>query len=257
MPLCLGDEAGKPKKGPRPAAVVSIQSPFVGPNEAKRKLDSIAKMRRLSLFFSACPADASAFIQPSGLFREHQVTSGEPSCLDGAVAFTLDTECPDSMTLSEGILARVLSYLNESEMLVRAAPVCTAWADAAALAHANLMFASLGCEEDDDASVDLFDEDDCIDRPLAGYPTNATAVSMVRDWNFLTRVFPWGRYLSEGGMKKVYKVYNTTAKAVEAVSVTYVVSLMLWLSRFSSSLPSPLPIFLVLLVTTTRLSKRA
>jgi hypothetical protein len=222
VPLCLGDEVAKPKKGPRPTAAVSIQTPLVGPNETKRKLDSIAKMRRLSLFHSACPADASEFIQPSGLFRENLGNVGDPLCFDGNVSFTTETELPEAMVLSEATLSRVLSYLSEREMLVRAAPVCAAWADAAALAHANLMFASLGSDDDEDASVDLFDEDDCIDLPVGGQVTNSRAVSMERDWNFLTRVFPWGQYLSEGGMKKVYKVYNATANAIEAVSVTYV-----------------------------------
>jgi hypothetical protein len=227
----------KPKKGPRPVAAVSIQTPLIGPNETKRKLDSIAKMRRLSLFHSACPADTLEFIQPSGLFREHLVNICEPSCIDGDVSITAGTEFHESMVLSEAILARVLSYLNESDMLVRAAPVCTAWADAAALAHANLMFASLGCDEEDDASVDLFDEENCIDLPPCGQVTNSRAVSMERDWKFLTHVFPWGQYLSEGGMKKVYKVYNATAKAVEAVSVTYVFTVIFRLPLLSSSHP--------------------
>ena len=41
-------------------------------------------------------------------------------------------------------------------------------------------------------------------------------------WNVLHCRFPWACFLAEGGAKKVHKVYNSTVKAEEALSVMYV-----------------------------------
>jgi serine/threonine protein kinase len=42
---------------------------------------------------------------------------------------------------------------------------------------------------------------------------------MERSWHFLNDKFPWATFLSEGAFKRVYRVWNSTVNAEEAVSV--------------------------------------
>lgn len=43
--------------------------------------------------------------------------------------------------------------------------------------------------------------------------------SLEYSWEDLSNLFPWGRFLSSGASKKVYKVHNAMTKQIEAVSV--------------------------------------
>jgi hypothetical protein len=183
--------------------------------------------RRRSIFYAACQVEDSEFIQPTGLFKDKAMMEriddteqAEHDDLDCDASFPRESEVGETFSLPESLLSRVISFLTESEMLRLAAPVCTAWADAAALAHANLMFASIGSCEDSNTDLDDILDIDEYNEGVKDGPANSIAAAMERDWTFLNRLFPWGRYLSDGGMKKVYKVYNSAAGAVEAVSVT-------------------------------------
>lgn len=101
-------------------------------------------------------------------------------------------------------LARVFEFLDESELLCKASLVCTAWADAAATAHADRMLASVQCGEENQ-------KEDVGPSSLAR--------SMEWSWSTLNERFPWGCFLSEGSFKQVFRVHNGAVNACEAVSV--------------------------------------
>lgn len=137
----------------------------------------------------------------------------------------------------DAVVVNIFSFLTETELLMKASVVSTSWADGAATAHANLMLASLGStdvpEEDADseseddqgsvASADIEEDAGSTSAP-AGISSlrNTVAASMERRWSSLTRSFPTGQFLSEGGFKVVYKVWNAAVGQEEAVSVMYV-----------------------------------
>ena len=121
----------------------------------------------------------------------------------------------------ETVLSNVFSFLKEYEILCSASVVCTKWADAATKAHASLMLFSVGCTADFSNTGDLLDDDASLENfnseisPIS----NSVACSMQRSWDYLTQNFPYGVFLSEGAFKQVYRVWNTSVKAEEAVSV--------------------------------------
>ena len=145
----------------------------------------------------------------------------------------------DAVLRDEELLSPIFSYLTEEELLVSASAVQTSWAEAATSAHATLMLVSVGCstsfveggnDEDDDSD----DEGDdatmdgsssmmqMVDNTTGGGNNNSNdsiAKSMERSWQFLNDKFPWATFLSEGAFKRVYRAWNSTVNAEEAVSV--------------------------------------
>ena len=128
-------------------------------------------------------------------------------------------------------LGSILSFLREHDLLCSVSLVCSAWADAATHAHASLSLISVGCSpslidgkdfaktccslDDDDGSLG----EDGSDNQEAQLEKNSIALSMERPWKFLLNKFPWAMFLSEGAYKRVYKVWNSSVQAEEAVSV--------------------------------------
>ena len=144
----------------------------------------------------------------------------------------------DAVLHDEELLSPIFSYLTEEELLVSASAVQTSWAEAATSAHATLMLVSVGCstsfvEGGSDEVDDSDDEGDdtttdgstsmmqMVDNTTGGNinSNDSIAKSMERSWHFLNDKFPWATFLSEGAFKRVYRVWNSTVSAEEAVSV--------------------------------------
>jgi hypothetical protein len=106
------------------------------------------------------------------------------------------------------IVSHVFSYLTESELLLKGSTICTPWSDLAALAHANLMLASVWA---DDGEKDDNKEKFALHQSVSQ--------SMERRWSEIHQNFPWACFLAEGGFKQVFKVYNVNVGEEEAVSV--------------------------------------
>ena len=103
----------------------------------------------------------------------------------------------------------VLSCLDGRELIHSVSLVCATWADAAAKATCIRMLVSVGCD------TSFMDE---RMKVSIGDPT--VAISMKKDWSFLMcHRFPWAQFLSEGGLKRVYKVWNDDCGGYEALSV--------------------------------------
>lgn len=196
-------------------------------NSARKRKQAIAKRRRMSVYFAVAQSDEHAILPRSSLFQakwslgyveerdggrigsdvfpydESQRTS--PFCL-------LEAELEASVSsFDDRILSNVFSFLTERELLVRASSVCSSWADLAASSHAGLMLASVRCLQSEEN-----EEDEDVPATMQ---VNSIARSMQWSWDSLNSVYPWGRFLSEGGMKKVYMLHNTKVGSMEAVSV--------------------------------------
>lgn len=113
------------------------------------------------------------------------------------------------------ILLNVLSFLDEAEILCRASPVCTLWADVSTEAHATLMLSSVGCIEN---AVDG-DDDDLDDDEVEDTANASIMRSMEKSWRYMVSQYPWACFLSEGAFKRVYKVWNASTQSEEALSV--------------------------------------
>ena len=129
-----------------------------------------------------------------------------------AVPSPVDVCCNDPK-----ILACIFSFFCERDLLCFASPICSTWADAATASHACLMLTSMGFStslaESDSYGGDhvLHDADHSL--------VESVSRSMDRSWKFLMSQFPWACYLSDGSYKKVFKVFNSTLNASEALSV--------------------------------------
>lgn len=214
--------------------------------ELRRRKQSIMKHRRMSVYMAASQSNnepagrcrqSSLFhaqrssVAPTGRSRFGLDMEFLPSTQAGMEAEeSLDGEAPDIFA-ADGILEKALSFLTETELLSTASLVSTSWADATARAHANLMLASLvpvdASHKDDDGegnSTDeslLSDDDDNDDMTTDSQPQqrNTIAASMERCWRVLNGNFPTGQFLSQGGFKSVYKVFNASVGEHEAISV--------------------------------------
>jgi len=111
------------------------------------------------------------------------------------------------------ILAAVFSFLNERELLCKVSPVSLLWTEACTEAHAHLMLSSVGCSITPDAHDDHDDLDDTETENLS------IMHSMEKSWKYLVNQYPWACFLSEGAFKRVFKVWNSSTEAEEAVSV--------------------------------------
>jgi len=207
--------------------------------ERRRRKQNFKKLKRMSVFMAASQSDEPVVRGRQSMFQSRRSVLGPtievaalqflPSCdLREGEEESLDGEPPDIFTST--VLSGVFSFLTEPELLRKASSVCTSWAEAAATAHANLMLAGLGRlalteydmgGEDDDSIVSDDDDDDesLSARPHHRVHRNTIAESMEKSWASLLQAFPFGQFLSEGGFKKVYKVYNATVGQEEAVSV--------------------------------------
>ena len=115
---------------------------------------------------------------------------------------------------NDEILDKIFSFLNERDLMRSSSLVCSQWYETSAMAYARLMMASVGYHEETHDSEDGASQSG-IDP---GVRVKNIALTS-RNWDYLTTRFPWGVFLSEGGFKRVYKVFNTAVNAEEAISV--------------------------------------
>jgi hypothetical protein len=195
----------------------------------RKRMQAFAKHRRVSL--------CAAVLPPVGSFPTRRQTTfvNHPSALSMRAGFSAlsltDTgqflptppsanieECPvDKVCEDANLLSRIYSFLSEQELLCRASPVCTAWADVATVSHASLMLISVGCSTFA-ARGNGYDSDD-ESQSANGKLVRSVSKSMERSWKFLMERFPWACYLSDGAFKRVYKVFNANLNSTEAISV--------------------------------------
>jgi hypothetical protein len=116
-----------------------------------------------------------------------------------------DAGYPTNVLEDVQCLTNIFAFFTESELLCTLSLVSSLWADAATLAHADLLIASVGPIEDDETE----------EEPA---PSSA-ARALQRSWTYLNERFPWAKYLSDGTFKKVHKVYNSRVGREEAVSI--------------------------------------
>jgi len=224
---------------------VDTSSPAVADErELRRRHQKFRKLKRMSVFMSASQPDDSAVLRQSALFHRHQQpllathqeTSSRPSL--GANDFAppqvdvslLESELLPSLVKDKKILAGVFAFLSEGELLMTASLVCYSWAEAAAMAHADLMLACVGqigngedpndVEDDEDFNSDTEDVEGFRSSTMRvpGGP-NSIVASLERPWKSLLTTFPHGKFLAEGGFKKVFQVLNASIGLPEAVSV--------------------------------------
>jgi len=204
-------------------ADVPVHDEYEDKRQLRRRKVSFAKHKRISLWASA--TDGPLLPSKKPLFRVMQgfgrVDEIRPSLApleefpsrDSVTRgdFSPIADEPSVPLIDGDILPSVFSFLDESELLTKAALVSTTWADAATTAHAAMMLASVGYNECSEGDEDDIEE---VSGSCSSLPQ-----SMQRDWVYLNTRFPWGCFLSEGAFKRVYKVHNTAVGAEEALSV--------------------------------------
>lgn len=196
---------------------------------SRRRLESMAKHKRVSLcsnplqarkslrpvrssYFSIAPPRLST-IESTLTLTDNNRFSFLPM-IQGAVAEEVLESQDECMSNSKTLLC-VFSFLNEQELLCRVSPVCTLWADVATEAHAVLMLSSVGCTESSDDLDDEFEDSTGGDSTIM--------LSMEQPWKYLVNQYPHACFLAGGAFKNVYKVYNISTQAYEALSVMYVI----------------------------------
>jgi len=194
---------------------------------ARRRIGSLAKHRRVSLFANTMQSRNT--IRPSR--KSHFAGGARMSIAETTLALhdakrfsflpppvaetssfeeVKEPEIVQNPLMESNILSGVFSFLDEQELLCGVSPVCSEWADVCTEAHATLMLSSVGC-------LDNLDDIDDLDAPEV--ENEAIMRSMEKDWKYLVNQYPWACFLSEGAFKKVYKVWNSSTKSEEAISV--------------------------------------
>ena len=193
----------------------------------RRRLESMAKHKRVSLCASGLPARKAIRSSRSSYFTNlPRLSIGESSLtLTDSYRFSflplhmtsaaenLESIINENLLSDPKILVTIFSFLNEHELLCRASPVCTLWADASTEAHANLMLLSVGCAEPEDCDDDL---DDDAEESLKA---ESVMASMEQTWRYLVNQYPHACFLAGGAFKNVYKVFNVSTQSYEALSV--------------------------------------
>jgi len=193
----------------------------------------VKQSRRYTSSFAVAPSPAK-FSKGRSSRRQTAFMAGENN-VTAETSFAEDDSMVEEAAMAtvlrdEELLSPIFSYLTEEELLVSASAVQMSWAEAATSAHATLMLVSVGCstsfveggneEEEEDDDDEINSRMQMVD--IAGgnsKGSDSIAKSMERSWHFLNGKFPWATFLSEGAFKRVYRVWNSTVNAEEAVSV--------------------------------------
>ena len=205
---------------------------LVSPEKAfRRRVQSFAKRNRMSICHSALNSRRETFRGASlqnrmsfaqELSRIEQKVPGL-SILDEKTSLSKnDIDLPSQLALlaTTELLPEILSFLTQRELQTTASLVCTEWADAATDTLASLMFVSVGCSERDDDNIESIVNDDEITSLHESQTKSCSiALSMQRSWEHMTNHYPWGAYLAGGTFKRVFRVWNTSVGAEEAISV--------------------------------------
>lgn len=192
---------------------------------SRRRQTEFEKRKRLSIFASAVNPALSIFTRRKSLFVHHSRSSefeNKTSTVNRNLvsehkfeaSVQLDIQLDSTLLLgNEGILKSIFLFLSEPELLQSAFLVSRKWADAATQAHAELMLMSVGCSNILSSDAPYFDDD------VTSSSHEDFRVLLDKPWDYVTSTYPWARFLSEGGFKQVYKVFNRKFKSVEAISV--------------------------------------
>lgn len=101
-----------------------------------------------------------------------------------------------SIAENEKIMANILSFCSEAELIDPISLVNSQWFEWASVTHADLLVRSVTEVSESSAN------------PL-----------LERSWASIHTMLPWACFIAEGGAKKVYKSFNVETQRVEAVSV--------------------------------------
>jgi hypothetical protein len=202
-----------------------LVDPFMETNsrELLRREKNLAKRRRTALFASAKnpvktlrEARKSMFIHPSKVGSAQLLLPESSPEFYGAKSLGAENSSKGRQSVpakvspleDADILEKILDFLQEPELLLRASLVSKTWFESATHSHANLMLASVGCSQDTSDN----------ETELSAIEPN-TLTLMERPWNYIATTFPWACFLSEGAYKRVYKVFNHKFRVEEAISV--------------------------------------
>ena len=161
----------------------------------KKRISNYNKMKRMSLFASAVNSQVNIQVQRRS------------NCIEAIEETDGISNAAELTGQSEKVVTTILSFLNESELMTKAFPVCKVWSDYATVTHTKLLVASIQSEN--------------VQGILVSGCAQGQEPILEISWKALHHRFPWGCFLAEGGAKKVHKVYNASVNAEEALSVMY------------------------------------
>jgi serine/threonine protein kinase len=196
----------------------------VGPSPEKvikRMHDSMNKRFRMSLY-------SSAIDNVTSICFEHQTKRNfaVPEQLNNQMNDVASSLCHNDsrpsdvnnkisllkkVSTDETILSTVFGYLNERELFHSVSLVSTTWNNIAAVSYASMIIKSH--EHLSNLNDDLF-SDDNFPHTTFKYKPFAH-----RSWSSIVQTYPRGQYLSEGAFKKVFKAWNASVGAEEALSI--------------------------------------
>ena len=160
----------------------------------KKRISNYNMRKRMSLFASAVNSQVNVPIR-------------RLKCIEAIDELDENGGAAELSGQNERVITTILSFLNESELMTKAFPVCKAWSDYATMTHTELLMTSIQCDSVENVSG-------------SSRAQNQTPILEI-SWKAMHRRFPWGCFLAEGGAKKVHKVYNSSVNAEEALSVMY------------------------------------
>ncbi len=176
----------------------------------KKKRASLAKHRRVSIAQRLTSGASGLMARMSSFRGVLQPKLGLPQRIP-VVNVNKTARTKEAFDKNLGL---ILSFLSEEDLLTRSSLVCSNWMSGSIDAQAQLMLISVGGGDkgpDEDIDSDS-DEDEEKEE-------NSVALSMKRDWGYISTRYNHATFLSEGAFKRVYRVRNTKTCSYEALSV--------------------------------------
>ena len=197
----------------------------------RKRIQSIAKHKRISLCSSFLDLDdqQQSFerlnFTPSNKRVESKVSpnigvlTSRVSCTQICSPFfprmSIDSPPTKSLRsanqvchLNHESLCHMCGFLDQQTLLCTIPLVCTNWSNAAMGAYAKMAANVIRCVDDHDS----FEENKCA------LVVNKSS-SMEKSWSVFLNKYPFGKFLSEGSFKQVFRVWNSRATGGEAISV--------------------------------------
>lgn len=128
---------------------------------------------------------------------------------------------PDPHSLHP-IFLNIMSFLNQHELFQSVLLIRTSWTDAASETLCNLRLESVGCSISktvkNDNKLNNLDKTDMLN----GLSISSSVANLIeKDWTYRFDLFPTREFISNGGFKRVYWVWNKVHKLFETISVMW------------------------------------
>jgi hypothetical protein len=173
----------------------NTEHPAILLEHLKEGLDSITVKWTTSNTVARVPTSSVLLQQLGGTRSRSRAATTIADAKSNSNSRSKDLTMVQPFHLDNKTFIRILDHLSERELFLPARLVCTKWFDSATIVHSNWIISHLSSD------------------------SNHLLTTLEANRKYLTKHFPYGYFLADGGFKTVYRVSNNILGVCEAVSV--------------------------------------